>query len=174
IDWGLAKVIGEDDDTIETTEPPEAGDSLRTQIGSVFGTPGFMAPEQARGEELGPGGDVYALGATLYQLLAGTPPVSGVSATEVIDKTARHEVRPLIDVAPCAPAELVAIVDKALGFDPGTRYPNAGALGEDVRRFLAGQLVAAHRYTRRQRLWRFVRRHRAPLVVAALALVAVA
>ncbi|HEY0191290.1 MAG TPA: serine/threonine-protein kinase, partial [Kofleriaceae bacterium] len=83
IDWGLAKVIGEDDD-----QPgqllAQASDSLRTQIGSVFGTPGFMAPEQARGEELDPRGDVYALGAILYQLLAGSPPHAGASATEVI------------------------------------------------------------------------------------------
>lgn len=72
------------------------------------------------------------------------------------------------------PPELVAIVDKALAYEPGARYPNAGALGEDVRRFQTGQLVAAHRYTRRQRVTRFARRHRAPLSVAALASVAVA
>jgi hypothetical protein len=173
IDWGLAKVIGEED-TPSSELTPSPGSSLQTQVGSVFGTPGFMSPEQARGEELGPRGDVFALGATLYQMLAGTPPHHGTSATEVIDKTARHDVRPLAEVAPGAPAELVAIVDKALAFDPMKRYPNAGALGEDVRRFLAGQLVAAHRYTRRQHVVRFAKRHRAPLGVAALATVAVA
>jgi Protein kinase domain len=172
IDWGLAKVIGEDDDKPGTVLV--ASDSLRTQIGAVFGTPGFMAPEQARGEELDPRGDVYALGATLYQLLAGAPPHSGTSATEVIAKTGSREVVPVDVIAQGAPPELVAIVGKALAFDPAGRYADAGALGEDVRRFLAGQLVAAHRYTRRQRLWRFTRRHRAPLVVAALASVAVA
>jgi hypothetical protein len=173
IDWGLAKVIGEED--TPSIEPAiTAADSLQTQVGSVFGTPGFMSPEQARGEELGTRVDVYALGATLYQLLAGTPPHQGNSATEVIDKTARQDVRPLAEVAPGAPAELVAIVDKALAFDPARRYPNAGALGEDVRRFLAGQLVAAHRYTPRQHVVRFARRHRAPLGVAALALALVA
>ena len=73
IDWGLAKVIGEDEPEPVSGEPqiPTAADSLQTQVGAVFGTPGFMAPEQARGEELGPRGDVFALGATLYQLLAG-------------------------------------------------------------------------------------------------------
>src|SRR5678815_4388469 len=161
IDWGLAKVI-------------VASDSLRTQIGSVFGTPGFMAPEQARGEELDPRSDVYALGATLYQLLAGAPPHAGTSASEVIANTGSRAVTPVNVIAPGAPRDLVAIVGKALAFDPAGRYPHAGALGEDVRRFLAGQLVAAHRYTRRQRLSRFARRHRAPLFVAALAAVAVA
>lgn len=173
IDWGLAKVIGEDDDAPGTVIA-QASDSLRTQIGSVFGTPGFMAPEQARGEELDPRGDVYALGATLYQLLAGAPPHSGTSATEVIEKTGTREVTPVDVIAPGAPPELVAIVSKALAFDQAGRYPDAGALGEDVRRFLDGQLVAAHRYTRRQRVWRFARRQRAPLSVAALAMVSVA
>jgi hypothetical protein len=173
IDWGLAKVIGEDDDQ-PGAAPPIASDSLHTQIGSVFGTPGFMAPEQARGEELDPRGDVYALGATLYQLLAGAPPHAGTSATEVIANTGSKAVTPVDVVAPGAPAELVAIVGKALAFDPAGRYPDAGALGEDVRRFLSGQLVAAHRYTPSQRLVRFARRHRAPLGVAALAAVAVA
>jgi hypothetical protein len=173
IDWGLAKVIGEDDEAPGTLIA-QPSDSLRTQIGAVFGTPGFMAPEQARGEELDPRGDVYALGATLYQLLAGAPPHSGTSATEVIAKTGSREVTPVDVIAPGAPPELVAIVGKALAFDAAGRYPDAGALGEDVRRFLAGQLVAAHRYTRRQRVSRFARRQRTPLAVAALAMVAVA
>ncbi|HEY0992619.1 MAG TPA: serine/threonine-protein kinase, partial [Kofleriaceae bacterium] len=172
IDWGLAKVIGEDDEKPGTVIV--ASDSLRTQIGSVFGTPGFMAPEQARGEELDPRSDVYALGATLYQLLAGAPPHAGTSASEVIANTGSRAVTPVNVIAPGAPRDLVAIVGKALAFDAAGRYPDAGALGEDVRRFLAGQLVAAHRYTRRQRLSRFARRHRAPLFVAALAAVAVA
>jgi protein kinase-like protein len=173
IDWGLAKVIGEDDDKPGTLIA-QASDSLRTQMGSVFGTPGFMAPEQARGEELDPRGDVYALGAILYQLLAGAPPHSGTSATEVIARTGSREVTPVNVVAPGAPADLVAIVGKALAFDAAGRYPDASALGADVRRFLAGQLVAAHHYTRRQHVARFARRHRAPLSVAALAMVAVA
>jgi hypothetical protein len=172
IDWGLAKVIGEED----SIEPhvPAAADSLQTQAGAVFGTPGFMAPEQARGDELGPGSDVYALGATLYQLIAGKPPVRGTSATEVIASTLQHAIVPLETAAPNAPAELATIITKALAPEPSQRYVDAGALGEDVRRFTTGQLVAAHRYTRRQRLVRFARRHRAALSVAALAATAVA
>ncbi|HET9621222.1 MAG TPA: serine/threonine-protein kinase [Kofleriaceae bacterium] len=173
IDWGLAKVIGEDDDAPGQLLA-QASDSLRTQIGSVFGTPGFMAPEQARGEALDPRGDVYALGAILYQLLAGAPPHAGHSATEVIEKTGSREVTPVDVVAPGAPNDLVAIVGKALAFHADQRYPNARALGEDVRRFLSGQLVAAHHYTPRQHIARFARRHRAPLSVAALAMVTVA
>jgi serine/threonine protein kinase len=177
IDWGLAKVIGDSDEPVhDSLEPrvPSAADSLQTQVGAIFGTPGFMAPEQARGDELGPQGDVYALGATLYQLLVGKPPVAGTSATDVLESTMRHRIVPVTTACPGAPVELATIVDKALELEPDRRYPDAGALGEDVRRFLTGQLVAAHSYTPRQRLSRFARRHRAPLAVAALASVGIA
>ncbi len=176
IDWGLAKVVGEDDpggslDPIE----PKPSDSLKTQVGSVFGTPGFMAPEQARGEDLGPRSDVYALGACLYQLLAGVPPFGGsTSATEVIDRTRKNQIRPLAETAPGAPRELVAIVGKAMAADPAHRYEKAGKLAEDLRAFLAGQLVAAHHYTRRQRMFRFARRNRLTLTITAIATVVIA
>ena len=170
IDWGLAKVIGEPDDPATRDSMPS--DSLQTQMGSVFGTPGFMAPEQARGDEIGTHGDVYALGATLYQLLAGTPPHSGNSATAVIEKTLKHTMVPLMEIAPGAPAELATIVTKALSHEPEHRYPHAGALGEDLRRFSTGQLVAAHRYTTLQRFARFAKKHRAVLAVATLATIA--
>jgi len=177
IDWGLAKVIGEEEDAdadADSPTAPQPADSLQTQIGSVFGTPGFMAPEQARGEPLSTRSDVYALGATLYHLLSGSPPHAGDSATAVLGRTLKHDVIPLAEAAEGAPPELIAIVDKALAFEADARYPNAGALGEDVRRFLAGQLVAAHRYTPRQRVARFAKRHRAALAIAALATTALA
>jgi Protein kinase domain len=169
IDWGLAKVVGEDDELSSDSLP---SDSLQTQIGSVFGTPGFMAPEQARGDEMGTGGDVYALGATLYQLLSGQPPHAGPSATAVIEKTLKSQMVPLSEIAPGAPVELVTIVNKALSPEPEQRYPHAGALGEDLRRFLTGQLVAAHQYTAVERIVRFAKRHRGALAVGVLAIVA--
>ncbi|MFT3696151.1 MAG: serine/threonine-protein kinase [Kofleriaceae bacterium] len=175
IDWGLAKVIGEDDaaaSLIEIAPMPE--DGLQTVAGAVFGTPGFMAPEQARGEELGPPGDVFALGACLYQLLVGKPPIAGRSATEAIAHSMVRRITPVAQAAPHAPVELVAIVEKAMQFDEHDRYPNAGRLAEDLRSFLTGQVVAAHRYTRRERITRFAKKHRAPLSVAALAFVGVA
>ena len=176
IDWGLAKVIGEEeaDAGAGMVLDPQADDSLHTVAGAVFGTPGFMAPEQARGEELGPRGDVFALGATLYQLLVGRPPIGGRSATDAIASSIQRKIIPVATAAPSAPVELVAVVEKALMYAPEDRYQNAGGLAEDVRRFLTGQVVAAHRYTRRQMLARFAKRHRAPLSVAALAMVVVA
>jgi hypothetical protein len=176
IDWGLAKVIGEEDLDPDSVDPmtPSAGDSLKTQIGSVFGTPGFMAPEQARGEELDERGDVFALGATLYHLIAGKPPVAGKSATEMIASTMAHKIVPITRLVPETPPELITIIDKALSAELAARYANAGELAEDVRRFTTGQLVAAHHYTRWQHMARFARRHRAALGVAAAASLTVA
>jgi hypothetical protein len=173
IDWGLAKVVGDDDDSLDAA-PPTPADSLQTQVGAVFGTPGFMPPEQARGERSTTQGDVFALGATLYQLLAGRPPIGGNGPTEAIASTLQRRIVPIKTAAPAAPPELHAIVDKALAVEPKDRYADAEHLAEDLRRFSTGQLVAAHRYTPRERIVRFVRRNRAPLSVAALALAAVA
>ncbi|HEX4455116.1 MAG TPA: serine/threonine-protein kinase [Kofleriaceae bacterium] len=173
IDWGLAKVIGEDD-SIDDDDAPTPADSLQTQAGAVFGTPGFMPPEQARGEGSTAHGDVFALGATLYQLLAGRPPIGGGGPTDVIASTIQRRIVPIATAAPTAPAELHAIVEKALALEPRDRYADAERLADDVRAFLTGQLVAAHRYTRRERVVRYARRHRAPLSVAALALATLA
>jgi serine/threonine protein kinase len=175
IDWGLAKALGEDDDDDDHAPVDDSlapSDAVETQIGAVFGTPGFMAPEQARGEPLDPRSDVYALGATLYQLLSGRPPHSGTTATEVIDRALAERPPPLASLIPGVPPELVTITDKALAFYRDDRYVDAGALAEDVRRFTTGQLVAAHRYTKRQRITRFVRRHRAAVSIGALASIA--
>jgi hypothetical protein len=171
IDWGLAKVIGEDD---AGWRPPidgalAPGGEVATQTGAVFGTPSYMAPEQARGEPLDPRSDVYALGATLCHVLTGRPPLPG-TLTEVL--AAAHDpgraAAALAQLAELAlPPELTAIVDKAMQFAPARRYSDGAALADDLHRFLAGRLVAAHRYTVADRLARYVRRHRALVAVIA-------
>jgi hypothetical protein len=178
IDWGLAKVLGEAEPAITAPvaalEGTRTGASDATVAGAVVGTPGFMAPEQVIADAVDARSDVYALGATLYYLLAGTAPHAGGSTTEILDRTVAEPPRPLPEVAPGVPPDLVTIVDKAMAAEPAARYPDAAAMGEDLRRFLAGQLVAAHHYSSRQRLARFVRRYRAVLAAVALALVAIA
>jgi hypothetical protein len=178
IDWGLAKVIGEDEaGPAPSIDGGLARGEVATQTGAVFGTPSYMAPEQARGEPLDARSDVYALGATLCHVLTGRPPLPGV-LTEAL--AAAHDsgragpaLAQLVELA--LPPELTAIVDKAMQFDPARRYPDGAALADDLNRFLAGRLVAAHRYTLAERLARFVRRHRALVaVIAGSALVLVA
>lgn len=167
---GIPGIAGSGSRPVAAPLPP---DDLKTVVGSVFGTPGFMSPEQARGEQLDMRGDVYALGATLYHVLAGRPPHIGRSATEVIDRVRVEPPPPLAQVCPGAPIELVAIVEKAMAFDIEARYPEAAELAGDLRRFLAGQLVAAHRYTFWQRLRRASRAHRAAFLVAGASLLVV-
>jgi hypothetical protein len=115
--------------------------------------------------------DVFALGACLYNLLSGTTPHGDGTSEELLDR-AEGPVRPLDQVVRGVPPEVLAICAKALAHDPGQRYPDAAALGAELRRFLAGQLVAAYRYSPAQRIKRFVVRHRVA-VVATLAAVTI-
>ena len=201
IDWGLAKLIGEADDpvvdsAIEPTTPnrpipptpikpgesrsssavksqSRAGiDIIKTRAGIVFGTPGFMAPEQLRGHPVNERCDVYALGATLYHLLSRKPPHHAKTADEMMKAAAVAPPTPIGELVPGVPAELSTIIDKALAHDPEDRYPDARALAEDLQRFLTGQLVASHRYSPREKLARFVRKHRVPVTVIAIATLA--
>ncbi|MBL0214723.1 MAG: tetratricopeptide repeat protein [Myxococcales bacterium] len=148
------------------------GSSTLTIAGAVMGTPAYMAPEQARGEPLDERADVFALGAMLYHLLAGVPPYNARTATDVIAAAALGRVVPLVEREKHAPLDLVAIVNRAMAQEPSDRYPHAGELAEELRRFLTGQLVDAHRYTALQKATRFVKKHRAAVTISALSLVA--
>jgi hypothetical protein len=159
IDWGLAKVIGEPDEQIGRPLV-DLSDALKTRAGVVYGTPGFMAPEQLRGAPVTEGCDVYALGATLYHLLSRKPPHFAKTADEMMKAAVAAPPTPIRELVEGVPRELEAIVDKALAHDPGVRYPNARALAEDLQRFLTGRLVAAHHYTPREKVMRFVRKNR--------------
>ncbi len=172
IDWGLAKVIGELDE-VTTSPAPDAGGSLRTRIGTVLGTPGFMAPEQINANDVDERADVYALGATLYFLLARKPPHAAATGDDMIEAATKGPPTPIASMVAGVPPELSTIVDKALSYDARLRYADAGALAGDLQRFLAGQLVASHHYSRVTRLRRFVRRNRVAVAIASIALVVV-
>ncbi len=173
IDWGLAKVAGQADDP--SVDPlPSTGGHVQTQAGAVFGTPGFMSPEQLAGKPVDARSDVYALGATLYFLLAKRAPHHAGSAKEIMALAAAGPPAPIAEVVPRVPRDLAWIVDTALAFDPEKRYPHAGALAAELKNFLTGQLVASRHYTRREHVVRFVRRHRIAVAVAAAAVIALA
>jgi hypothetical protein len=183
IDWGLAKVIGEADEVARidlsaslTAVPPLTGgreapdtDAIKTRAGIVFGTPGFMAPEQLRGHPVTERCDVYALGATLYHLLSRKPPHYAKTADEMMKAAARNPPPPITSLVPGVPAELSTIIEKSLAHDPRQRYADARALAEDLQRFLSGQLVASHHYSPRERFVRFVRKNRVPVIITAAA-----
>jgi serine/threonine-protein kinase len=170
VDWGLAKVIDgpEEHTTAERPLTTSAGSSTPTQLGQAVGTPGYMPPEQARGqrEGEGPACDVFALGATLYCLLTGRPPYQG---RDVLARAAEGRWSPARQVNPRVPRALEAVCAKAMAQDPGQRYRTARALAGDVERWLADEPVSAYRDPLSQRLRRWGRRHR-PLVAGALTL----
>ncbi|WP_224240268.1 serine/threonine-protein kinase [Hyalangium gracile] len=175
IDWGLAKDLAKESTGEASLPPTPAGaDPSLTQLGMVVGTPAYMPPEQAAGRPVDERADVYALGAILYHLLAGTRPYDSGSSAQVIDQVVRGPPLSLSSRQKGIPADLLAIVAKAMARDPADRYATARELAEDLRRFQTGQIVGAHAYSLGERFWRFVRRYRAAVAVTAVALLILA
>ena len=146
-----------------------------TMVGTVVGTPAFMAPEQIRGE---PGAvdrraDVYAIGATLYQLLAGEAPFSGTTRVATMLQVLEHEAPPLRQVDARVPLDLDTIVTTCMEKEPQRRYASARALADDLRRYLDGEPVAARRAGPIYRFGKRMRKHRALTAVVAVAIAAV-
>ena len=146
-----------------------------TATGAVLGTPHYMAPEQARGEVEGLDrrADVYSLGATLYHLLTGEPPIPGANGLEVLSHISTLEPRPPRALVPHLPVDLEAIVLKCLEKERPARYDSARALAEDLERFLSGEPVRARPAGPGYWLRKKLRKHRLLVGVAAVALLAV-
>ena len=137
VDFGLAKLAA-------PADAATAPDGL-TRTGDVLGTPSYMAPEQASGvvSALGPRVDVYALGAVLYEALTGRPPFQAPSVLEtLIQVMARDPVAPR-SLQPAVPRDLETVCLKCLEKSPAKRYATAGALADDLRRYLNGEPVVA-------------------------------
>jgi tetratricopeptide (TPR) repeat protein/predicted Ser/Thr protein kinase len=132
-----------------------------THTGQAVGTPAYMPPEQVLGGETGRRGDVYSLGATLYEVLAGRPPYSGDNALQILRKVVDEDPPPL-------EGELGAVVAKAMERNPQRRYATAGEFAEDLDRWLDRQRVRAPRIGPLLR-WRRRLARRKPLVTALVA-----
>jgi tetratricopeptide (TPR) repeat protein len=145
-------------------------DSKITASGEVLGTPSYMSPEQAAGENVDARTDIWSLGATLYDLLTGTPPFTGASIHEILAKIAVDD--------PVSPrkrnreidGDLETIVLKCLEKEPSRRYATATDLANDLERWMHGEPVAARRPSLLRRLRRTASRHRAAVRGAAVAL----
>ncbi len=148
-----------------------------TQSGDVVGTLRYMSPEQALAKHglIDHRTDVYALGATLYELLTLEPPFASRDREELLNQIAFAEPRPLRRRRPDLPADLETVVLKALAKDPAERYATAQELADDLRRFLEYKPIRARRPSLWDQVRKWARRHKLVVGVAAvLLLVAVA
>ncbi|WP_435019980.1 protein kinase domain-containing protein [Tundrisphaera sp. TA3] len=154
-DFGLAKRSGDD--------------SGLTQSGAIVGTPSYMAPEQASGQtaEITAQTDVYGLGAVLYALLSGRPPFVAGSIIETIEAVRTRSPAPPSRANPRVGRDLETICLKCLEKDPWRRYASAGAVADDLRRWLDGEPIEARPVGAAGRAWMWSRRN--PIVSGLLA-----
>ena len=179
VDWGLGKVVG--DSSVESVRDHQPGGTMSetpgiTLDGAIVGTPCYMPPEQARGEldRLGPHGDVYALGASLCEVLSGRPPITGSTVSEVVRKASAGEaVIPERDWRGYrVPRELAAILRRAMATRPEDRYPGCEALAADLQRYQEHRAVSVVDVTLVDAIGKFVRRHTLATAVGGIAAVA--
>jgi hypothetical protein len=166
LDFGLAKLVRDG-----------ASEGGLTLSGDVIGTPAYMAPEQARGDSARTDtrGDVWSLGAILFELLIGSPPfdVKG-SYVDIVRRVAEEEPRRPRALCPDLDRELEAVLLKCLSRDPAVRYATAGGLAEDIQRYLDGEPVAARPATALYFLRKRVARYRGRFALAAAIVLAAA
>src|SRR5262249_40948276 len=141
-----------------------------TQDGAVVGTPVYMAPEQATGsaQAVDHQSDIYSLGAILYELLTLRPPIEKDGGqVAVLMRVAQGEIAPPQQRSPeraragKVPTELAAVAMKAMARQKQDRYPNVEAFRKDIEWFQEGRSVSAKEDTRREMMWKFVKRNKA-------------
>lgn len=156
-DFGLAKHLGED--------------THLTKTGTSLGTPAYMSPEQASGEasEVDERCDIYSLGSVLYHMLVGQPPFDAESTVQLLFKVVGENAKSPRLLNGEIPKEVEAICMKAIEKEPEARYQHARELAEDANRFLDGAPTLARPLGKRGRARRWLRRHRAHIVLGLLA-----
>jgi len=142
--------------------------TILTQEGVVLGTPGYMAPEQARGatELVGPPSDQYSLGVVLYEMLCGRLPLEGPPAA-VVARLVHESPPPPRSVREDVPRELESICLRAMAKNTLDRYPSCQAMADDLSSWLSGVRVAPGGPPLWERTWKWARQNRKKLAVAA-------
>jgi eukaryotic-like serine/threonine-protein kinase len=168
LDWGLAKVRGEEVEDLEdlaSVEVPKGTEAVRmelTQPGRRYGTPLYMSPEQAEGKaDIDERTDVYNMGSVLFEILTRQNLVFGSKLEEVLEMILERPTPQPIEVAPREdiPKALNAICYKALQKNPDDRYQSMTAFCNDLLAFRNNERVSVYRYTLRERIAQFNRRH---------------
>lgn len=148
-----------------------ADDPALTATNAILGTPRYMSPEQAslKRSEIDSRTDVFSLGATLYELITGRPAFEGDSSHHVIQAILTIDPDPPRRLRPEIPRDLDTIVMKCLAKDPAQRYASAGALADELRRYLAGEPIRAAT-TFSEPGWRNVRQGLLMVILSLLAM----
>ncbi len=120
-----------------------ADTSGATQTAAVIGTAAYLSPEQARGDHVDARSDLYSTGCLLFELVSGVPPFTGDSPVAVAYQHVREQPEPPSAYDGTLPADVDAVVLKAMAKDPSERYQSAAEMREDLLRARAGQAVAA-------------------------------
>lgn len=157
-DFGLAKVLD------------RASLQLTTSGGGFLGTLHYASPEQATGRVLTPASDLYSLGVSLFEAVAGELPLPGNSPEALLQGILHGTPRRLRDLMPHAPRDLETVIDKLLQREPQDRYQDGEALARDLQRVAEGEPILIRRAPLLQRAWRRMRRN--PLLYGALSLAA--
>lgn len=160
-DFGLAKRLEVEDG--------------ETRFGQVMGTLGYIPPEQADGggRKIGPQADIYSLGAILYEMLTGRPPIKGANTAETLMMVLNEDPVPPSRLRPRLPFDLETICLKCIEREPRKRYADALSMADDLDRYLAGQSIRARRTPVWERGLKLARRRPVTTVMMAVGLVAI-
>lgn len=153
IDWGACGFLGGVAHPFEANNPHRLRDTSLTGANGIVGTLGFIAPERMNGEKASVATEVYALGATVYEIVAGAPPHIARAAPggkgaprsflEIVNEIQTKSPPAIRELAPQIQEDLAAIIERAISRDPGDRYTSSEELADDLDRFLRGVAVKA-------------------------------
>ncbi|TWU57011.1 Serine/threonine-protein kinase PknD [Rubripirellula tenax] len=178
VDWGLAKLLDPAQSESmtqvfmdEIRQNNEDDDSAPSHAVGTVGTPQYMSPEQADGriDEISTRTDIYLLGSTLYEILAGLPPHRDDSIKRLLPRIVAGDFPRPSEIVADVPPALQAICLKAMSRFPSNRYRRVSDLATDIERWLADEPVSVHRDSPSVRIGRWIRGHRTLAYSAAVA-----